>query len=316
MLASQYQPNCIGQLIAGGANVNTANKYGWTAKMIASKYQPDCVRQLIDGGASVNIANFDGWTALMYACRYNQTDILPLLLESGALPIGETKYVHDNVPDRSTVIDIYQQYVTQTIPTLETIFNSIIDQNHIQIEENIIGRGSYGLVRTGTYQKQPVAIKIFHFLENLRVYGLENDQALLDQIEEAIRKELTVSVTINNPYIIQCHGMVFDDFTPKALVMELGDQTLEQCIENYELYDLMTYSWQYIQWIEYMHSMDILHRDIKPSNVIIVNNVAKISYFGEPKQLACSLNIPMQGTLMYRAPEVILGEKYEYKADI
>eukprot|EP01130_Rhizamoeba_saxonica_P004316 TRINITY_DN1764_c0_g2_i1.p1 TRINITY_DN1764_c0_g2~~TRINITY_DN1764_c0_g2_i1.p1 ORF type:complete len:199 (-),score=40.05 TRINITY_DN1764_c0_g2_i1:388-984(-) len=196
--------------------------------------------------------------------------------------------------------------------------NSIIEQNHIQLngneEKNNICRGSNGLVRTGTYQNQPVAIKNFHYLENLRMHGLEKNHALLDQIEEEIRKELTV--TINNSYIIQCHGMVFDDFTPKALVMELGDQTLEQCIENYELYDLMTYSWQYIQWIEYMHSMDILHRDIKPSNVIIVNNVAKISYFGEPKQLACSLNIPMQGTLMYRAPEVILGEKYEYKADI
>eukprot|EP01130_Rhizamoeba_saxonica_P004312 TRINITY_DN1764_c0_g1_i3.p1 TRINITY_DN1764_c0_g1~~TRINITY_DN1764_c0_g1_i3.p1 ORF type:complete len:378 (-),score=66.27 TRINITY_DN1764_c0_g1_i3:150-1283(-) len=288
---------------------------GWTALMIAIQYQPDCVGQLIDGGANVNIANNNGWTALMYACRYDQTDTLSLILEAGALPIGKTNYDYDNVPKGSTVIDIYQIFVTQRIPTLETKCNSITDENHIQLDKITIANGSYGFVRSGTYQNQPVAIKYFFILENRIMYGIDN-QSESDKIEEAIIKELTISVTINNPYIILCHGIVFDNFTPKALIMELGDSTLEKCIGKCALYNLMTYSWHYIQGIEYMHSLDILHRDIKPSNVIIVNHVAKISDFGESKQIAGSMNTPMKGTLMYIAPEVLSGEKYKYKADI
>ncbi len=78
--------------------------------------------------------------------------------------------------------------------------------------------------------------------------------------------------------------------------------------------------------MQYMHSMDpmIIHRDLKTENVLIKGDsdssptewVAKISDFGESRQLRGDDNLSMVGTPFFCCPEIVMCDEYNEKADV
>ena len=80
-------------LVAAGAKVNVANKYGVTPLLQASRAGDTPVMQaLIDAGADVALAHPDGETPLMAASRTGRTDAVRLLLARGAKPNAADSY--------------------------------------------------------------------------------------------------------------------------------------------------------------------------------------------------------------------------------
>ena len=72
-------------LLAAGAKVNVANKYGVTPLLQASRTGDTPVMQaLIDAGADVSLAHPDGETPIMAASRTGRADAVRLLLARGA----------------------------------------------------------------------------------------------------------------------------------------------------------------------------------------------------------------------------------------
>lgn len=71
--------------------------------------------------------------------------------------------------------------------------------------------------------------------------------------------------------------------------------------------------------LDYMHRMNIIHRDIKSDNVLLnMNGNIKLADFGYTVQLT-ELKRKRDttiGTPYWEAPEVIIGDPYDYKADI
>ena len=70
-------------------NVDTRDEDGRTPLMhavLAAKSDPDIVRLLIDRGADVNAADKKGWTALHFAAQAGNAELVRTLLESGAKP--------------------------------------------------------------------------------------------------------------------------------------------------------------------------------------------------------------------------------------
>lgn len=70
--------------------------------------------------------------------------------------------------------------------------------------------------------------------------------------------------------------------------------------------------------LEYIHSLKLIHCDLKPENILIKNaekSEVKVIDFGSSCFIHDHLSSYVQSRA-YRAPEVILGCKYDYKVDI
>ena len=69
-----------------------------------------------------------------------------------------------------------------------------------------------------------------------------------------------------------------------------------------------------------MHkNLKVIHRDIKPQNILIdQNGVVKIADFGVSGKMehTADWKNTWAGTMMYMAPERILGEKYQADSDL
>ncbi|XP_067632842.1 serine/threonine-protein kinase nekl-2 [Eurosta solidaginis] len=70
--------------------------------------------------------------------------------------------------------------------------------------------------------------------------------------------------------------------------------------------------------LEYLHIRHVIHRDLKPENILLDSaNRIKIADFGI--STIHTTDKPLHGligTYLYMAPEVMRGEKYEFKSDI
>lgn len=87
LIDSVSRENLKGVLSAldGGADVNTKDKYGWTALSYVVKYGPvEIARALLQAGADVNAKNQYGWTVLMSAARDGNREMVDVILQSGA----------------------------------------------------------------------------------------------------------------------------------------------------------------------------------------------------------------------------------------
>ena len=83
----------IGHVLDQGANIDARTSEGDTALILAGWHtgDPTLVRYLIERGADVDIANDNGDTPLMDAAYLGRTEILELLLASGADPDPRNK---------------------------------------------------------------------------------------------------------------------------------------------------------------------------------------------------------------------------------
>ena len=68
----------------------------------------------------------------------------------------------------------------------------------------------------------------------------------------------------------------------------------------------------------YLKDNKIMHRDLKPQNILLQGQCIKICDFGFAKKLSASTNflLSIKGTPLYISPQIILKQKYTYKADV
>lgn len=176
-----------------------------------------------------------------------------------------------------------------------------------------LGQGSMATVFRAydTELDREVALKMLK-------YKLACDSRFLDRFEQ----EAKIIASLNHPNIVNVHEVI-DVFSTRFIVMEkLQGQNISQFLKQKgafgirQTHEILS---QVAQALEYAHSQGekgIVHRDIKPSNILVdhYGNI-KLTDFGiagPPQHKAVNI----EGTPSYVAPEIIVGDPVDGRADI
>lgn len=145
-----------------------------------------------------------------------------------------------------------------------------------------IGEGSFGVVYSGTFKNQRVAVK-----KTKKVQPLE----------------LEIVQKISGPHIVK----VFDtDSTgdETTIIMEECGKSLTDLSDTLTLEEKLDYFKQCLYGLHELHSQGVAHMDIKPANILVCKGVVKYIDFGlstyRPVLNKCA------GTIKYMAPEVLV----------
>ncbi len=184
--------------------------------------------------------------------------------------------------------------------------------SHFKILKKL-GQGSMGIV----YKAQDLKLKRTVALKFLPIYLADDKQARLRFIREA-----QVTASLQHPNIAITYDFIeFEN--EKIIVMEyLEGKTLAEKIRRRQsnLKQILEWSINIAEGLAAAHTKGIIHRDIKPANIMITKDGGtKITDFGIAKLRGTpSLTPPGEriGTLDYAAPELVMGDKGDYRSDI
>ncbi|GBG27413.1 Protein kinase, putative [Hondaea fermentalgiana] len=178
-----------------------------------------------------------------------------------------------------------------------------------------LGTGSFATVKVCTLKEDKNvqrAVKIMNLL------------TMKAEDAEALETEMQILYDMDHPNIVK----LYETYRSKKnvyLVMELmmGGEMFDRIVEkeHYEesmaRRDLISIA----KALEYCHKQDIVHRDLKPENLLYSDEtndaVVKLADFGLAK--VCKEEPFMKtacGTPGYVAPEILQGDKYDFKVDV
>ena len=184
-----------------------------------------------------------------------------------------------------------------------------IDQEHLEITENVLGRGAYGEVRVGIYQGTRVAIKKIHYV------------IISDYNRELFEREMKIASRVHHPNLVLFVGAVTTGNL--TIVSELMETSLHKVMEegNLKPTDICPISKDIACALVYLHSLPdpIVHRDVSSANVLLNAKKdgwqAKLGDFGSANFLA-KLGTVGPGCVAYAAPEAVDPRQQGPKMDV
>ncbi|TNJ27145.1 Kinase, NEK [Giardia muris] len=282
---------------------------GMTALMhAASRGQTEVVRLLRP--LEARLQDGRGWTALMHAVGGGHEECVGLLLLERDLKDGEGRTAEDvanGLPDgeRRRITPLLRKKVH--LPDLPNELSSF------QLTGRL-GEGSFGAVYTAHGNGQNVAVKVIDL-------GKYNDKE-----RELLRREAEILPSLDHPNIIRCLETGEDSIEDLfVLVTDLccGDLREEM---NRRKKANSSYSdqevWKTIREVAaalaYLHEKRHVHRDLKPDNVFLSSDGrCVLGDFGLARALGDSSRTKTTaGTLLYMAPEIHRGERYDNSVDV
>jgi serine/threonine-protein kinase len=178
----------------------------------------------------------------------------------------------------------------------------------------LLGQGGMGAVYLATDEMlgRQVAIKV-----------LRDDVDTQGTATERFRSEAQILARLDHPQILRLYGfsqhegvlyMVTEFVRGEALLRRLESGT------PLDTSQVLEWAGQILEALDYAHGLGVVHRDIKPANILIdERNRARLLDFGIARIVGT--DGPTQtghavGTLTYMAPEQVLDEPIDGRADI
>jgi YVTN family beta-propeller protein len=180
--------------------------------------------------------------------------------------------------------------------------------------EREIGRGGMGVV----YLAEHV-----HLGRRVALKFLAPGLIDTDGFRERFVRESRVAASLNHPNIVTVYdagesdgqlyiAMQYVDGTDLSTLLER-----EGALEPERAVDILT---QLASALDAAHAEGLVHRDVKPANVLMRDGHAYLTDFGLTKRTASATSLTgtgqFVGTAQYMAPEQILGEAVDGRADL
>jgi serine/threonine protein kinase/tetratricopeptide (TPR) repeat protein len=191
----------------------------------------------------------------------------------------------------------------------------MLDQtiSHYRITQKL-GAGGMGVV----YKAMDLTLE-----RTVALKFLPTEFALSEAEKDQLVREARAASALDHANIGVIHGMEESEDGQLFIVMAYYEgETLSQKINRgvVSVRDSLDYAMQIAKGLGAAHARNIVHRDVKPSNIIItMDNTAKIVDFGLARVVAttsATQSVSNTGTLPYMAPEQILGEPVDQRADV
>ncbi|XP_014675697.1 PREDICTED: tyrosine-protein kinase JAK2-like [Priapulus caudatus] len=175
-----------------------------------------------------------------------------------------------------------------------------------------LGQGGFGYVHLAMYAGKKVAAKILH------------DDTKSDAAEISYQAERN-ALGLQHHRVISLLFVYTRDDGSRCMVMEYGgERNLQQIINAHVTISCeqrLMFARQVASALEYIHGEHIAHLDIKPANIVVSSDdTCKLTDFGCSQKLGENLTATqdktLQGTTIYRAPELLMGADVTPKADV
>ena len=193
---------------------------------------------------------------------------------------------------------------------------------NVQLLENEeLGRGSYGVVYKAKCDQLLCAAKVLHPI----LFQTSDPTA---RIEQRFKQEIDLLRELRHPNIVQFLGVCHHPKTDlPILFMELMDINLttflEQSTDRLPLYLQVNIAHDVAQALSHLHHHNIIHRDLSSNNVLLIGSCrAKVTDFGMAKLQSARSQLESKltsnpGTNVYMSPEAVTKHpRYSTKLDI
>lgn len=216
---------------------------------------------------------------------------------------------------RRPSMDLLTSLTARPSMTLQVMIENKKDINYLyDIGSDILGKGSYGIVRKGNLKSTGASRAIKSVSK-----GYESSSQ-----EKACKEEVEIMKQIDHPNVVKLYEL-FEDTENLFMVLELCmGWTLYSRIRGIGKLndaDASKLMIQLFRAIYYLHRNNICHRDIKPENCLFVTprwleaNNLRVSDFGLSRVFSHGEVLTQRaGTLNFMAPEVI-DKKYTFTCD-
>ena len=173
-----------------------------------------------------------------------------------------------------------------------------VSPEEVQVDQEILGGGAWGVVSKGKFRGQNVAVK--------RLYPSILQPTTVDRI----RREIRTMAQVRHPNLVLFIAAVIDDQTGPMIITEILDTSLRSAYERNRLGSNKLQIFQDVaSALNYLHlhREPIIHRDVSTANVLleaVANHgwKAKLSDFGSAN-LVRYATTPGEGAIIYTAPE-------------
>ncbi|KAF2199061.1 kinase-like protein [Delitschia confertaspora ATCC 74209] len=222
-----------------------------------------------------------------------------------AVAIPQGRQYHESLLDKWDDEDGY----------LKIIPGEILEDGRYTIVE-VLGRGVFAVVvrATDSATKEQVAIKIVRKNDSMRKAGLKEIYFLKKILEDDPRNKNHI-VRFKTSFDHKGHlCMVFENLKQnlRDLVKSLGGHGIS-------LVAVKEYAKQMFIALAALKRLDIIHADLKPDNILTAddNRHIKICDLGSAADRRDNNDVTTYlVSRFYRAPEIILGMKYDFAIDI
>lgn len=179
-----------------------------------------------------------------------------------------------------------------------------------------LGRGAMGVV-------YKAADPVLNRVVAIKTILLSQDPVEREEYEGRFYQEAKAAGSLSHPAIVTIYDLGRSDNVAYMAMELLEGRELRDFIagpDHLSIKQAVSVAAQVADGLAYAHERGIVHRDIKPANIMVMaDGTAKITDFGIARMRASDVKTQtgmMLGSPKYMAPEQVLGQRTDHRADI